>query len=115
MANCYFAEAHGMKHCYIPFFMFIDFKRALSFGEGQVLRYETSARARRVLFYCCLNCWPKRIHVSMWLVGPGRGRIADSSGSCRVAVRMVQQFPQMRLDTQRPDRAPNFGFRGLKA
>jgi hypothetical protein len=45
------------------------------------LRYETSARARRVLFYCCLNCWPKRIHVSVWLVGPGRGRIADSS--CR--------------------------------
>jgi len=28
---------------------------------------------------------------------------------------MVQQFPQMRLDTQRPDRAPNFSFRGLKA
>jgi hypothetical protein len=84
-------------------------------NASAVLRYETSARARRVLFYCCLNCWPKRIHVRMWLVGPGRGRIADSSGSCRVAGRMVQQFPRMRLATQRPDWAPNFGFRRLKA
>jgi hypothetical protein len=23
MANCYFAEPHGMKHCYIPFFMLL--------------------------------------------------------------------------------------------
>jgi hypothetical protein len=22
-ANCYFAEPHGMKHCYIPFFMLL--------------------------------------------------------------------------------------------
>jgi hypothetical protein len=35
MANCYFAEPHGMKHCYIHFFMLLDFKRALSFGEAQ--------------------------------------------------------------------------------
>jgi hypothetical protein len=23
MANCYFAEPHGMKHCYIPFFILL--------------------------------------------------------------------------------------------
>jgi hypothetical protein len=23
MANCYFAEPHGMKYCYIPFFMLL--------------------------------------------------------------------------------------------
>lgn len=29
-------------------------------------------------------------------------------------LRMAQQFPKMRLATERPDWAPNFGFRGLK-
>lgn len=30
-------------------------------------------------------------------------------------LRMVQQFPRMRLATQRPEWAPNYGLRGLKA
>jgi len=30
-------------------------------------------------------------------------------------LRMVQRFPRMRLATQRPEWAPNYGFRGLKA
>ena len=30
-------------------------------------------------------------------------------------LRMVQRFPQMRLATQSPEWAPNYGFRGLKA
>jgi cytochrome P450 len=30
-------------------------------------------------------------------------------------LKMVQQFPKMRLATERPEWAPNFGFRGLKS
>jgi hypothetical protein len=29
-------------------------------------------------------------------------------------LRMVQRFPEMRLAKERPEWAPNFGFRGLK-
>jgi hypothetical protein len=36
MANYYFAEPHGMQHCYIPFLYVIDFKGALNFGETQL-------------------------------------------------------------------------------
>jgi hypothetical protein len=49
MANCYFAKPHGVKHCYIPFLMFIDFKRALNFGEAQDRRliFNFSLRSAR--------------------------------------------------------------------
>jgi hypothetical protein len=37
MANCYFAEPHGHETLLHPFLYVIDFKRALSFGEAQVI------------------------------------------------------------------------------
>ena len=50
MANCHFVKPHGMQHCYMlhPFLYVIDSKRALSFGEAQVVIVGCSQFSR-----CC--------------------------------------------------------------
>jgi hypothetical protein len=39
MANCYFGEPHGMKHCYIPFFMLLISNALLVLARHKPLRF----------------------------------------------------------------------------
>jgi hypothetical protein len=39
MANCYFAEPHGMKHCYIPFFMLLISNALLVLARHNPVQY----------------------------------------------------------------------------
>jgi hypothetical protein len=48
MANCYFAEPHGMKHCYIPFFMLLISNALLVLARDRLRRNVTLLHSNRL-------------------------------------------------------------------